>query len=230
MEKSSPLDAIVDALVEAGVLEADSDDDLSLTDDFREVRSTHRERIAELDEDEFGRTREPYVVDGPVSDVGREDVADAEAIGEMVDSTTPRQRIVIARALARYEDPPPSEGAPTGSVPIHPWDVQSFIEQYPVSIVYFWREDCGPCDEIRKKLETVVDEPIFPECVGFGAVYGPEDPAYLREQFDVGIAPTTLFCVDGTVDSRLVGDHTLDTIRQEVEIIAESLPVDDERA
>jgi hypothetical protein len=56
--------------------------------------------------------------------------------------------------------------------------------------------------------------------MGLAAVYGDQCQRLLRDRFDVAVAPTTLFCAGGRVDSRLIGAHHQDTLASEIEIIA----------
>jgi thiol-disulfide isomerase/thioredoxin len=92
-----------------------------------------------------------------------------------------------------------------------------------MSILYFWREECPPCREMRQRLEGLISSGGIPNSWGTTAVYGPEHATLLREQYQVAIAPTILFTVDGRVDSRLVGENYEQVLLNEIEIITDQV-------
>ena len=86
------------------------------------------------------------------------------------------------------------------------------------AVVYVWQEDCEPCDLVRQTLEDLLDAP---EDIALFAVYGPDWAELLYEEFDVAGAPTTLFVLDGEVDSRLNGPHYPESYEGELETLRE---------
>jgi hypothetical protein len=98
-----------------------------------------------------------------------------------------------------------------------------FQEVYPANVLYCWREDCEPCDEVKADIESLDTDGLIPEEIGFASVYGPSCSQELNQQFNVTAAPSTLFCIGNRVDSRIVGsfgqkaiEAELNTIHQDV--------------
>ncbi|MFC6988566.1 hypothetical protein ACFQJD_07310 [Haloplanus sp. GCM10025708] len=55
-------------------------------------------------------------------------------------------------------------------------------------------------------------------------MYGPDCPELLEREYDVSVAPTLLFTLDGDVDSRFVGAPTTEGLRSEIETLRERTP------
>lgn len=128
------------------------------------------------------------------------------------------QLSVIVNELERPE--PPTSGSPDAFYPIHGDKLRTYMTLYPIAIVYAWRENCPPCDTVRQAFDDVFQEPR--ETISLFSVYGPDCAETLRDEFDATVAPTTLFCIEGTVDSRLQGAHYEEVLRGEVEQLCES--------
>lgn len=112
---------------------------------------------------------------------------------------------------------PPSGGAPSSFVPVHGDRLNLLLQLYDRVIIYIWRENCNPCDIVRQDFEDIFDSPS--EELALLAVHGPESASFLYEEFDVGGAPTTLFAVDGRIDSRLLGSVRREAMLEEIDII-----------
>jgi hypothetical protein len=87
--------------------------------------------------------------------------------------------------------------------------------------------DVVPCFAVRLFVEAFQvfftnDEP--PGDLLLLAVYGPDCPRLLDREFDVSGAPTTLFTLDGRVDSRFVGAPSTDGLETEIETLRERTP------
>lgn len=225
MSAVDDFEELLGELLDAGIFEPAEDGELRPTGAFRGAREECREEVAALEDDEFHATLERYATAEGVaaSDVGVDVLGDAVAIYRAADALDRERGLLAALALERIEAAGRTSGIPDGFVQLDGEDVDGFVAANPAAVVYFWREDCGPCDGARESFEALLDDGEIPESVGLGAVYGPDSADLIREEYQVGVAPTTLFCVDGSVDSRIVGAPGYDAIRNEVATIVESL-------
>lgn len=114
--------------------------------------------------------------------------------------------------------PPRSSGAPEGFLPTRGDLLPFLIPILQLGIVYFWRDDCDPCDLVKNDFEAHFDE--TPTDMGLLAVYGTDWVDEIHE-FQVGAAPTILFIRDGRVDTRLVGAFPPSALEREIEKLRE---------
>ena len=79
-----------------------------------------------------------------------------------------------------------------------------------------FKDDCEPCDRVRKRISSLVKQNFIPEQVMLAEVYGPEYQDILYDDFEVIGAPTVLFCTEERIELRLLGDTTADRLRDTV--------------
>ena len=224
-EIPSQYEKLLDRLLDAQVLQ-EQDDLLSIGPKFDHDRNRHRERVDDLSTDELRKEFAPYVSGNPtdLDEIDRELLCDAMAVRDRLTDVDPEDAVQIAITIRRVDNPPRTSGAPDEFIPILGREIPGFLEQNPVSVLYFWREDCEQCDLLRGELEEMVADGVIDDRVGLAAIYGPDSATFLHEQYDVAVAPTVLFCADGGVDSRYVGAKYQSVLESEIEIIQESLP------
>lgn len=225
MSTTDELEGLLDELIEAGVFEPSDGGTLQPTEPFQREREERRSAVSAMDAEAFEDTLETYGSAEAVdpSTVDTDTLGDAVAIYHTADSLAPGECLVAALALERIESAAATDGVPEGFVRLDGDDVETFMAANPAAVIYCWREDCEPCDGAKEALETLLEDGEIPDRVGLGAVYGPDWADQLREDYQVGVAPTTLFCVDGRVDSRIVGNPGTPAFRSEVRTIAESI-------
>lgn len=222
MSRADDLERLVDDLLEAGVFDPAADDELRLTAAFRREREERRRAARNL-EDEFESEAAEYTADGNAdpSDLSPETLGDAMAVYRLAEHLDREQSLLAAEALERLESATDRHGVPEGFVELQATDIDAFMANHAAAVIYCWRNDCDPCDGAKEVYEALLADGEIPDWVGLAAVFGPESPAYLRDQYDVGVAPTTLFCVDGEIDSRIVGNPGYEAFRTEVATITE---------
>lgn len=215
---------LLDDLLDAEVFELSEGGELQPTGPFRRSRTEHRTEVDRLDDDTFESTLSAYVTGDDIdpSRVGGDTLADAMAVYHAAESVDRRRSLLAAQALERIEATEPASGVPERFVSIDGEDVDAFMRNHPAAIVYFWREDCEPCVGTHEHFETLLAEGKIPERVGLAAVYGPDWADLLNERYQVSVAPTTVFCVDGQIDSRLVGNPGYEAFRIETETIVDA--------
>lgn len=220
-------EALLSRLLERSVLVAAEDgESLAFDDAFERSVGTHRAALSGAGPDE----REP-VVAGVVDDddvaallagvaaVDPAFVAVAMAVAEH--AALPGDALVeVTTVLQQFRgDVPPVEGVPDGFLPVAGDQLETLLALYPRVVLYVWREDCAPCELVVESLEAVFEDP--PADVAPLAVFGADCAELLRERFDVSVLPTTLFIVDGEVDSRLIGAYEPDVYAHEVAMIGD---------
>jgi len=223
MSAQIDIDAILERLREGDVIEETPDGRIAFTEEFREARERRRREARTADGHEWEiESFEGAETPAPgLDDVDEDVLADAIGIREACDGIDPETSVRVALSLTRSRDAGRTAGVPDGFLPLSVDEVDAFIEGHPASVLYFWREDCPPCDALQTALEELVRDRDLPDALGLGAVYGPEDPAALEQKYDVAMAPTVLFCSGSGIDSRLVGTPEPAAVRNEIDILVE---------
>lgn len=215
---------LLDRLRDAGVLVTDGDD-VRLSEPFEETMATYRERVEDGNAAETLRDAARADLDEPrmstlvraaeeEEDVAAQYLALEDHTDEPVYGT-----FVTAANLLDWLDrgPPESDGAPDQFMSIHADRLPAFLALARNAIVFIWRDDCAPCEMVRSDFEDLFDHP--PDDIALLGVYGPENPQLLRERYDVGGGPTTLFVRDAEVDCRLVAAQPRQTLEAEVDTL-----------
>lgn len=212
-------------LIDADILEEDGEL-LGLSPSFEEERRHQREQIDNLPAAERQAEFQSVLGDSDswIQDINQDLACDAIALREFLPDLDSDDAIEIAFAMRRFDNPPRSSRAPDGFTPIRGREIPAFLGRNPVSVLYFWRDDCEPCEALRTELEAIVENGILDDRVGLGAIYGPDSLEFIYDEYEVGVAPTVLFCADGRVDSRYIGAKHRATLEAEIKIIQESLP------
>jgi thiol-disulfide isomerase/thioredoxin len=221
MAQEAAPEELLERLLDAGVL-AESGDDLELTDSFQSARADRKAALNEADEAEQDAARETVAdvlaLDPEMVDFHLAAAAQALEVEVGFDVETAAR---VALSLKRFEGPPPEHGSPEGFTPITGEEIPAFLEENPAAVIYFWRENCPSCDDLRADLEELREAGEIPDDVALASVYGPGSPRFLGAEYDVVVAPTVLFCANSRVDARLLGVHQPSSYRREMEIVAD---------
>jgi thiol-disulfide isomerase/thioredoxin len=218
-------DELLDTLVETGILEPTArGNSVAVTANFQEFveeTETTLERREGLRDELEARFDDPEAIDA-LAALGEEDLqflAQYCALAEWVESLSHDDLVRTVAVLAQFQEPPPrAEGAPDSFLPVRGEQLLTLLQLTRRAVVYVWQEDCEPCDLTRETFEEQLD---IPADIGLFAVYGPDWAELLYEEFDVAGAPTTLFVLDGQVDSRLNGPHYPESYKGELETLRE---------
>jgi hypothetical protein len=125
----------------------------------------------------------------------------------------------VAFTLGAVDGDHPTGGVPEGFIPIRGDEIAPFLALNPAAVVYCWRENCTPCDTVVDDFEMLLREDAIPSEVALAAVYGPGFSEILSTEYSVTVAPTTLFCANGSVDSRIVSARTPEAFKSEIDTI-----------
>lgn len=205
-------ESILDRLHAAGVIAVEGD----------RVSTTERfdRRRAEIASGAGEPTRPSWLTDDLVEGSESGDaIAAIVAIDEFAEDLDHREVVAAASALERVEDPPTATGAPDGFVPLYQEDLVPFLRQHEASVIFVWKEDSPSCAAMAETLGELQGDPLVDETVGLGSICVGDGAGLLREQYDVGVLPTTLFFVGERVDSRFWAPRGFESVRREVAIV-----------
>jgi len=206
-------------VIDAGILYETDAESLALTDSFEARLDEASERVTSKDD----ITRETAITDEhsrqillSLFDDDPQFVVQTIAIIEQSDNIDASTALKLSLIIDQFRrGPPPNDGSPSGFVSVHGDQLSAIRSIYPKALVYIWREDCPSCNSICDILEQVAGE--VSNNTGLFSIYGPDWAAHLQETVAVVGAPTLLFLADGSVDSRLQGNHYKSVIEAELE-------------
>lgn len=202
-------DALVDQLVDGGVLDEDPDTGaLTTTPEFESTRAVYHDTYGDADDDLFHST----VAD--LFDVDRDDVA-----GVVAEQDITRDELVAYLSVrSELSDPPAPpdlaamasivvEAEPASPVPAA-WpeldddSYQGFLADHPDAVLVAFKLHCVPCEAMKRDLDDI--EAAIPDRVRYAGLDGDAVPEFRRE-FEVEAAPTTLVFRDGDLAESLRG-------------------------
>lgn len=215
----------VEQLLTQGALEEDESGRLVLTRPFLDVVEGKRELLEEGEQEWYDPASDAVTEEGMVPDVldlgwkQSEFLVHFLALSSFTGERLDREWLRTTAVLAQLREPRPrADGAPKAFLPIHGDWLDVFMELFQNAIVYFWRDDCDPCDVMVEEFDDIFDEP---DGLALFAVYGPAHPRLLQEEYDITGGPATMFVVDGEVDTRLYGAQYRNVIDTEIETVRE---------
>ncbi len=85
-------------------------------------------------------------------------------------------------------------------------------------LIDFWAEWCGPCRALAPKIEQLAEQVQDIEVFKINIDENPE----VASQYGVRGIPTLLFFDQGELKDKLVGNHSLDKLKQFVQITKDS--------
>ncbi len=210
---------VYDRLFEAGIVaEHGEESSIQLTREYFEHRAETRSRASESGRDAL--LREVGATDGPLAECADDAlVIEAVAVLTFGAELSEAEAFRVATSLHAVRDDAAAERLPASFLRLHPAQIPGFLSAYDAGVILCWREDCAPCRRMVDRLAELVADLSD---VTVAAVRGTDDPALLSERYDVAVAPTILFCADGEIRSRLIGDNTEETVKRELTTLSES--------
>lgn len=204
-------------LVEAADIVETDGDGYTITAAFAEHRAAARDRLAT----ESAADLVPDALDldrAALLDPDRSpELAAVLAVRELADVDWV-EAVGIASALTRFDDPHPE--LPAAFVPLAESEIAGFLRANPLGLVVFWSDESPACTTVLDDLDELAAAGELDD-IALGAVYAPEATAFSREEYQVNVVPTTLFCIGERVDSRLIGAFPPRAFLAEVETIRE---------
>lgn len=183
-----------------------------------EVEALPPEELANLVRERIGRVS---IVE-PFAALGTKDprtVAELCALSDHLEPSSNDDWLSLLPVLRLFRpNETPTDGVPESFIPVPAMHVPHLTQVYSPALVYVWLEDCPPCDTTKADLESIFErsEGVMPF-----AVYGPDYREFLASEYDVTAGPALLFMRQGTIDSRLYGAHSGQTVKAELERLRE---------
>jgi thiol-disulfide isomerase/thioredoxin len=216
---SNRISESVNELFSQGIL-TQTDEGVKPSEKFAQKRAEHRQMLN--DSDVLESVYEEYASFAPDScEPDSELLSNVLAVNSETSQLSNKMCFSIGLLLDRLDNKNHLSGVPEGFVPIAGPEIEKYLTEFPTSVLYFWREECPPCDKVRETFEQLLNSNDIPEFVGRAAIYGPDSAQFIQDRYDVAAAPTVLFTVKGQVDSRYVGPKPTCAFRSELETIVE---------
>lgn len=217
----------IDRLTDAEVLRERSDGRFAVTGAIQSELDEVRQQI---EAGGWGHVREA------VQTVCASDDQSEQVLAALDDRTARGARFLVIQSATEFtvpeclqltylleefdREPPPDTGVPGGFHAIHGDQVPLVMTVTAKAILYVWKSNCDPCDTMYEEFDSIFGEAEDGE-LGLYAVYGPDASEFLYDRYNVVGAPTTLFFLNGAVDSRLQGPHYRSVITSEIETLRE---------
>ena len=215
MAQTPDADALLDTLVEAGVVVEHDDGTLETTPDYEETRGVYHDTYADVSESEFRDTLvevfdlDPETADEEIAQQGvtRDELVAFLSLRSFLDDPPDTLRLAMLARLAATIGP--ASAVPQALREVDDEDYRSFLDEHPDALLTVWKTNCAPCDAMKGDLEEILD--VVPEGVAVAGVDGGVVSAFRRE-FEVNAAPAVLCFRGGTLVESETGRKTADEL------------------
>lgn len=213
-------EALLDRLVDEGVVDERADGELSTTEEFESSHAVYRDTYLDLDDDAFrASVADAFELDEEEAAAGIEElgVTRAElaaylALGSFLeDPPGPAERATMAAMVVELDPPSP---VPSGQTELDDGSYEAFLADHPDAVVFVWRRDCAPCERMKDELDDLLA--ALPAGHAVAGIDGGTEDGF-RRAYEVTAAPTTLCFRDGDVVAREDGRVTVDGFADLVE-------------
>lgn len=205
-------EGILQRMIDAGIVET-NDGDVFPTAAFEARRSEIR----------ASETAQPPWLTADLVDSERLEeerfIATMRTVAEFTDGMTEQEIATVGTALDRLEDPPTAAGVPEEFVPLHQEDLRGFLAEHRASVIFVWTPRNPSCERMAETLSRLHTHPTVDGTIGLGSICVEDGAELLREEYAVGILPTTLYFVGRSVDARAIGHREFSHVNREIEII-----------
>jgi thiol-disulfide isomerase/thioredoxin len=208
-------DALLDTLIEAGVVVEHDDGTLETTPDYEGTRGVYHDTYAAVSESEFRDTLvEVFDLDPETADeeierqgVTRDELVAFLALRSFLDDPPDTLRLAMLARLVTTIGP--ASAVPPALREVDDEDYRPFLDEHPDALVTVWKTNCAPCDAMKGDLDEILG--AVPEDVAVAGVDGGVVSAFRRE-FEVNAAPAVLYFRDGTLVEKETGRKTVDEL------------------
>lgn len=202
------LEAALDRLVEAGVVDEADDGALTTTAEYERARSVYNDTYGHADEetltkalsDLFGVDVDTAATYVDENDVGPADLVAYLSLQSVLDPVPDRQTLAVMAALVVDIDP----GSPVpDQLEEHDDDsYEAFLEEHPDAVLTVWKTGCHPCDAMKDDLDEILER--VPDGVAVAGLDGESVPSF-RLAYGVDSAPAVLAFESGELVESLSG-------------------------
>ena len=195
------IDALIDALVEEGVVNHDEEtDELTTTDDFEEHRHVYYDTYLSMDDPEFHEAvADAFDLASPEAaaervaelEVTREEFATYLTLSARLDGYDVTELTQMAGIAIEIG---PRSPVPDAVEHLDDDSWSGFVSDDERVIVTVWKRGCEPCDAMKEEIDEILD--ALPDDAAVGGLDGGECPEFCRDN-EVNAAPAVVFFEDG---------------------------------
>lgn len=217
MAQAPDTDALLDRLIDAGVVVEHDDGTLETTPEYEETRSVYHDTYAGIPEREFHDTLievfdlDPETADEEIAQQGvtRDELVAFLALRSFLEEPPETLRLaMLARLTATVA---PASAVPPALREVDDGEYRSFLDEHPDALLTVWKTNCAPCDAMKGDLAEILD--AVPDGVAVAGVDGGVVSEF-RQEFEVNAAPAVLYFRDGSLveseTGRKTGDELVD--------------------
>ncbi|WP_331232295.1 YbbN family protein [Natronorarus salvus] len=101
--------------------------------------------------------------------------------------------------------------------PVHPRQLSLFTSIFDPLIVFVWTDNSKPCEKMAGRIQNVKNKMDIDIIVA--SVHGPTDPYFLKNDWGLKAAPTTLTIENSQVTCRMLGVRSEEAIERELALL-----------
>lgn len=213
----SDAEALLDALVEGGVVSVDPETTaVTTTAAFEDTRAVYHDSYADASAERFhGSVAEVFDLDSTdaaaerVDDLGvtREEFVGYLAIDAHLDRSP--STATLARMAHVVSELRPGTPVPDAVVELDDGSYKEFVSSHDRAIVTVWKHHCDPCEAMKDDLDAILG--AIPEEVVVGGLDGEDCPEF-RRTTDIDAAPALALFADGDLREAFTGRATPDRV------------------
>lgn len=122
------------------------------------------------------------------------------------------QLVQLSLVIDRFIHPPEeTNGSPREFLPIR-HELLPIVMMYDSAILYFWNPEIDECNEVRRRIESVTSG--IPDHVSRFSAFVPKEDGQSTPRVDS--LPALVLISGGSIDTRLLGSYSVDTIEREI--------------
>jgi thiol-disulfide isomerase/thioredoxin len=207
------LEAALDRLIDAGLVDERDDGSLATTAAFEATRRVYRDSYAGVDDavfrttvaDAFGVSESTAADRIDSGAVTRDDLIAYLSLRSALDSVDDEQLATMASLVVELS---PASPVPDAVEELDDDAWRAFLEANPDAVVTVWRHDCAPCEALKTDLDAVLS--ALPNGVAVAGVDGESVPDF-RRAFGVDTAPAVCSFRDGDLEDVTTGRQSPET-------------------
>lgn len=216
------MDAAIDTLISEEVVDLTAET-VSISPPFLDEVTTERETIRNTSRDTLilelksSLTQSVAATLADNVEIAAGIIATYRALSARLTDSTADRRLHLAVVLdAIVTTDADMTGVPQSFIPVKGEVLPVLFSLYSRSLVYIWRHDCPPCEQVRSDLEALL--PADTEIATF-AVNGPNWSSFLQHTYDIVGGPTVLFVKEEAISSRLYGAQPREVLEKEIAVL-----------
>lgn len=208
-------EAMLDDLVDSGVVDEAPDGALTLTPDFESTRGVYWDTYGYCPEDQllesvcdlFDLDREAATELFESGEITREEVTAYLSLRSFLDDPRSHPELAVMSSLVTQLDV--GSPVPRRLDELDDDGYEAFLADHPDCVVFVWKHECDPCEEMKDDLDAILDG--LPEGVATAGVDG-EACGSFRLDFAVDTAPSVLVFVGGELAEHFAGRQDPDAL------------------